>query len=296
LTIDSVSPVLVTGEPGQFQVSISAQVTPNRFLYLQSIIWDVRNAQGVVVGQEDEETNEQIDGTQTLQGNVYLPIDLPAGMYTVSLAITLQDPSASPVSLDPAATFTFNPPTPTATQVPAATSTPVPATAVPAPATSMPVPTATPYPTYTPYPSPTPVPATATATPRIVASKGRHPPAPLVVSVLKRTVPSGGYLTLHLTAAPHAHLTITVEVGATRLVTIGKGHNKRRVRRSITLYRVSQQGIADSRGRFTARLHVTYPLQSKRPGHATLTVVAHRGRLSTTWRAGITILPSQWKR
>jgi photosystem II stability/assembly factor-like uncharacterized protein len=215
-----------------------------------------------------------LDNTFYYYGYPATPTPQPTSTATNTTTTT---PTSMPTTtLAPTAT-----PRPTLTQtagtvaLPTATSTPAPTEGV-----------ATPIPTEMPPPSATEAPPTTTSEKVPVSSL--RTTIPLAVAV-QHTVASGGYLAFRVKTAPHGHTSITIAVTTTRVVTVGKGKAKRRVRRTVVLYRVSERGTADHLGRLNLRVHLTY-----RPNHAMragVSVVVQSGRLTRRWSTTTTIRP-----
>ena len=76
---------------------------------------------------------------------------------------------------------------------------------------------------------------------------------------------------------------------AKKTVVTGTGTQRRRVVRTIVVYRASATGRAGARGRFQWQVHVTY--HAARPTRALLTVTAQAGCAATMVRFRMTILP-----
>ena len=87
-------------------------------------------------------------------------------------------------------------------------------------------------------------------------------------------VATGGTLTVLVCAAPRAAFTLTLQVlGAPAPARGGKGSGH--ARPPTVLYSVAASGHANARGRFTARLHVTYRVKGAVPARLTLRTGGH---------------------
>lgn len=156
-----------------------------------------------------------------------------------------------------------------------------------APATT-PTSTPSPPPTSTATPTSTPVPPTSTPIPPTATPKPRPRPV-LTFNAKHLGVTSGGTLSIRVQSAPRAAIQMTLAVTATRVKTTGKGAHRKRVKRTVVLYRVSYHGRANRHGRLTGRLHVTY--KAARAVRARLSVTAHTATGTVTRTATVTIRP-----
>lgn len=227
--------------------------------------------------------------------------------FTVSVSRTApatNNPPTATVTPSASATATAsstptNTSTPTSTPTTTATDTPTPTptnTALPSNADT---PTATtivsPAPTGTPPAMATrPVTITRpplTATPR--AYPARHPSLPLVVGVTPHSVASGDRLTVAVHTVAHARVTIDLHVlGAKTTCTRPKAKGPQRrtcVTHTIVLYTRGLQGTADSHGRLTRPLRVSYTVAE--PVQASLTVKVFSARQAATRTLRITLRP-----
>lgn len=185
-------------------------------------------------------------------------------------------------------TNTAVPPTPT--KVPA-TPTSVPPTAVPATATTAPVIPPTSAPVSAPNP-PAPSPTTSAPAPSPTAlSSGcaANGAVPLSLRTNQGTLYSGDTLRVNITTAALAHGTLTLQVTTTKTIVKGKGAQRKHVKETVVLYRVSRQGTANSQGRITDAIHLTY--QPDAPVHAALWVKTTTACSSATRHGTLTITP-----
>lgn len=199
-------------------------------------------------------------------------------------------------------------PTPTATPVPPTpippTSTPVPPTATSIPPTATPVPpTNTPIPptataTNTPVPptatsTNTPVPPTATATARPTATRTPHKPHPsalqLIIHTAQRSVVAGGTLAVRIVTAARAKVTVMIQVIKKTIVVSGRGKHRKRITRTVVLYRTTRQSTVDAHGHLTTNVRIYY--RTSRAVQALVSVVARLAHDSATRTAGVTIQP-----
>lgn len=211
------------------------------------------------------------------------PTDTPAPPTNTPIP-----PTATPIP--PTAT----PIPPTATPVPpTATNTPVPPTSTPVPPTNTPVP---PTATSTPVP-PTAVPARPTATtaahPSPTATHKHVAPGRRLALALRANHPSiasGATLAVRVRTAPRAHLSLTLRVMASKMVSVGHGKKHKRVRRIVTLYEVVRRGTSDRHGAWITYLRISY-----RPARATaahITATARLNKTTATRGATVTIKPA----
>jgi hypothetical protein len=142
---------------------------------------------------------------------------------------------------------------------------------------------------------------TATATPaRLGASATRVPASPcrralpLHVRLSSRTVRSAGTVVIRARTVSRARLSVVARVLAHKTVVTGRGTQRRRVVRTIVLYRASATGRADVRGRYNGKLHVTY--KAAKQTRALLTVTTRVGCAATTATLRLTILPRRQHR
>jgi hypothetical protein len=187
---------------------------------------------------------------------------------TLSVQLLVQSLFAAP-SKDPAATLASSPPP----------SGPWPSYRCD-PYSDVPTPTPTATATTTPIPT-----ATNTATPRPTPCL----PLRLTVRLQRRSVVSGGTLTVGIRTAARARNKVMVQVLTQKTIVSGAGRQRRRVTRSVVAYRTALHGTADRHGRFTARLRIAYRLASLAP--ARLTVTALKGCSSAAHTLVLTILP-----
>ena len=174
--------------------------------------------------------------------------------------------STAPTST-PSATRTSTP-TASATNTPPATPSSTPTTMPTNSSTSTPIPTAT----DTPTPRPTPC-----------------LPLLLTIRLSQRSVVTGGTLMVGIRTAAQARNTVIAQVVARKTIMTGAGRHRRRVTRSIVVYKTARRGTADRHGRFTARLRIAYRPARLAPAH--LTVTALKGCSSAAATLGLTIRP-----
>lgn len=98
-------------------------------------------------------------------------------------------------------------------------------------------------------------------------------------------------LTLRVSTAPRAQVSLTLRVTTTKLSFTGAGKHRKRVTRTVVLYQVGGRGNADKHGQFGGRVRVAY--KPAKPVQATLTVTVRAGRATTTRAARVTILPAR---
>jgi hypothetical protein len=135
-------------------------------------------------------------------------------------------------------------------------------------------------------PPPTPIPtATATPTPQPTLCL----PLLLALRLSQRSVVAGGTLTVGIRTAAQARNTVMVQVVKRKTIVTGAARHRRRVTRSMVVYRTARRGTADRHGRFTARLRIAYRLARLAP--ARLTVTALKGCSSAAATLGLTIRP-----
>ena len=115
----------------------------------------------------------------------------------------------------------------------------------------------------------------------------QRPPA-LTVSG-DHAVRTGRILTVVLHTARGAHVTATLQVTTKRTSYTGSGKKRRRVTRTVVLYRTAARGIVDRHGTYTARLRVTYKV--KRATGASVIATATLYGVTTTRAHGVAILP-----
>jgi hypothetical protein len=127
--------------------------------------------------------------------------------------------------------------------------------------------------------------ATTTPTPRPTPCL----PLLLAVRLQQRSVVTGGTLTVGIRTAARASSNVMMQVVTQKTLVTGTGRHRRRVTRSVVLYRTALRGTADRHGRFTARLRIAYRLSMLAP--ARLTVTALKGCSSAAHTVGLTILP-----
>jgi hypothetical protein len=122
---------------------------------------------------------------------------------------------------------------------------------------------------------------------------GRSHPAPLlfILHVTPHRAVSGQVLTVGVRTVPQAHVTIILRVLARRVVYRGSGQQRRRLVKLVALYTVQVQGTANSKGRFTRSLKITY--QPRKPVQALLAASARMGRRTATRTTHVTILPQR---
>jgi hypothetical protein len=80
-----------------------------------------------------------------------------------------------------------------------------------------------------------------------------------------------------------------MQVVTQKTLITGTGRHRRRVTRSVVVYRTALHGTADRHGRFTARLRIAY--RPARMAPARLSVTALKGCSSAAHTVGLTILP-----
>jgi hypothetical protein len=85
-----------------------------------------------------------------------------------------------------------------------------------------------------------------------------------------------------------------MRVLAHKTVVTSTGTHRRRVARTIVLYRASATGRADARGRYNGKVHVTY--KAAKQTRALLTVTTRAGCAATTATLRMTILPRRQHR
>jgi len=161
-------------------------------------------------------------------------------------------------------------------------STPIPATAT---ATATPIPTITPTATVTTAATITPtVPLTVptrVGTPPSLAPCSSASTLPLALSASSHgVVSSGGLLTFTARTRPATHVAATLQVTGQRAFYIGKGKKRRRILRTVLVYRTTTGGATDKKGLFTGRLRVTYKPASPVRARLNVTVYQSCGRAS----------------
>jgi predicted outer membrane repeat protein len=112
---------------------------------------------------------------------------------------------------------------------------------------------------------------------------------PLRIVVTPGRVAGGGTLTIVLRTGRAGHVSITLEVAATRETIVGQGTQRHHVRQRVVLYRLLVSGTADRTGRFARRVRIAY-----RPGKALaagLTVTVRLPRGTALGRASVLIVP-----
>ncbi len=137
-----------------------------------------------------------------------------------------------------------------------------------------------------------PVPAPATVTPapaRPSATPARPPAPPLTLYPGGRTVTSGDTLAVHLVTSAHAHVRVTLQATASKVVVSGSGKSRRRATRQVVLYRATLDGTADARGRYSGRLRVVY--RPVKPTPALLAATTRTAHGAATRTAAVTIEP-----
>ena len=122
---------------------------------------------------------------------------------------------------------------------------------------------------------------------------GRSHPAPLlfILHVAPHTAVSGRFLSVGVRTVPQAHVTLILRVLERRVVYRGSGQQRKRLVKLVVLYTVQVQGTANSRGRFTRSLKITY--QPRKRVHALLAASARMGRRTATRTTHVTILPQR---
>jgi hypothetical protein len=122
---------------------------------------------------------------------------------------------------------------------------------------------------------------------------GRSHPAPLlfILHVAPHTAVSGQFLTVGVRTVPQAQVTVILRVLERRVVYQGRGQQRKRLVQPVALYTVQVQGTANSRGRFTRSLKITY--RPRKPIHALLAASARMERRAATRTMQMTILPQR---
>jgi hypothetical protein len=207
-------------------------------------------------------------------------------------------PPASPVPTNTSAPPP--PPAPTSTSVPAPTSTTAPPPLAPQATQGAAVPTMVthqaPPPSSTPYQAP-PATPTRPAHPSIAGASSPHQRSinavkapPLALRLIQASVRSGEVLTLRVSTAPRAQVSVTLRVTTTKLTFTGTGNHRERVTRITVLYQAGGWGNADKRGLFSGRVRVAY--KPAKPVQATLTVTVRAGLAVTTRATKVMIQPA----
>lgn len=245
-------------------------------------------------GFASNDANPYPNGTELHSGDGGATFTVEQGR-ALQFAVTVAQGSTIPTS------------TPFPTDTSPASATPIP-TAAP---TDTPLPTATPTliptamdssppsPTATPTDLPMPPTATLTTTPiPTVALPSTRPTAHLRNSMShspsinvssERSVVSGGVLPVRVRTTPRAHLALTLRVTTTKVTTIGRGKQRKQVRRTVVLYQTTVTGITDAHGLFTRQLRITY--KPAAPIQATLIVTAHTESMISARTMQVIIVP-----
>lgn len=101
-------------------------------------------------------------------------------------------------------------------------------------------------------------------------------------------VVGGGLLLVVVNTAPHAQVSMMLQVLGTRKVFTGTGKHRKKTTLLVTLYQVGTGGSA-AKGIFTGRLHVGY--EPYRTVQARLSVTVRTGHVAVTHRATVAVLP-----
>jgi hypothetical protein len=160
---------------------------------------------------------------------------------------------------------------------------------------------AAPSPTAAPTNERTPVQASATptlapsttaptATRTVTATPNRAQQLPLRLGTIVRRVITGRTLTITARTTARARVSVELRVTRTTVVVTGRGKHRKKVKRVRVLYRTATQGMADRKGRFTGRLHITYRVT--RPVAAQLMITVHAARVTTGHTLRVTIQPA----
>ena len=182
-----------------------------------------------------------------------------------------------------------NNPIPPAPPSAAAPSTPAPPASTPIPATA--TTTATPIPTITPTATVTTAPTITPTVPLTVPARVGTPPSlapcssastlPLTLSAGSHgVVSSGGLLTFTARTRPATHVAATLQVTGQRAFYVGTGKKRRRILRTVLIYRTTTGGASDKKGLFTGRLRVTYKPAYPVRARLNVTVYQSCGRAS----------------
>ena len=85
-----------------------------------------------------------------------------------------------------------------------------------------------------------------------------RPQQPLIRSVTPRYRAATHTLLVGIDTLPRARVTVTLQVVTKKVIVAGQGRSRRRVVRTVVLYRSTVIGTADAHGRLIGRLRVTY--------------------------------------
>lgn len=97
-------------------------------------------------------------------------------------------------------------------------------------------------------------------------------------------------ISLRIHTIAHAWVVATLQVVKAKTIVVGEGKYRKRIVRSVVLYRTTVKGGVNSSGWMARTLHITYKVT--KPTAARIVVSARKGRDTNTRTTVITIRPA----
>ncbi len=101
-------------------------------------------------------------------------------------------------------------------------------------------------------------------------------------------------MSLRIHTIAHAWVVATLQVVKAKTIVVGEGKHRKRIVRSVVLYRTTVKGAVNSSGWLARTLHITYKVM--KPVAARIVVSARKGRDTNTRTTVVTIRPDDPRR